>query len=183
MNNQVLAERGEVYKNTQGQIQKVSEDAPTHDDGVITDENGTSMKKASYNNGGVILPNAHSVLSSTHENRDSDDKSYGLLDELIKVKPKELINYSKMLGLKTKSNKSVSPSRAFELLRDAKIKQSEKLLKSEDNPFSDIFTRNSIKANIKQANSLIQDSDLYDMMFNIQEAKKQTARRRQHSLL
>lgn len=166
----VNAEAGEVYKDKQGNIMKVSDEAPSHDDGVLVDEN-ENLHNASYNNGGVVI-DANSVLSATHENRDSSDKSYGLVDELIKIKPKELKQYGDMLGLKVKSKKIVSPSKAFELLRDSKIKQVNKLLNVEDDVFADSFKRNSIKANLQQANSLISDEELYDTLFQIQEQKK-----------
>jgi len=166
----VNAEAGEVYKDKQGNIMKVSDEAPSHDDGVLVDEN-ENLHNASYNNGGVVI-DANSVLSATHENRDSSDKSYGLVDELIKIKPKELKQYGDMLGLKVKSKKTVSPSKAFELLRDSKIKQVNKLLNVEDDVFADSFKRNSIKANLQQANSLISDEELYDTLFQIQEQKK-----------
>jgi len=177
--NLINAERGEVYRDQFGNIKKVSDDAPTHDDGIlIHDDQMNTPKKASYNNGGVVLNDAHSVLSATHENRDSDDKSYGLIDEMIKLKPKELDGYAKQLGLKLKNKKSVSPSKGFELLRDAKIKHADKLLnKNIKNDYGDMFSKNSTKLNMIQGNALIEDTDLYDMMFDIQEAKKLNTKR------
>jgi len=166
----VKMESKEVYKDPNGNIMRVKDNAPTHDDGVLL--NGNKISKASYNEGGVVLP-AESVLSATHENRDEDDDSYGLIDEIIKIKPKELNQYANVLGFKNiKSNKSVSPSKAFELLRDSKLKQANKLLKPKRELFSDDYTKASIKANEVLANTLPSDEDIYDLLFEIQESKK-----------
>lgn len=166
----VNMESKEVYKSPDGRIMRVSDDAPTHDDGVLI--NGNKISKASYNKGGVVLP-AESVLSATHENRDEDDDSYGLIDEIIKIKPKELNQYAGVLGFKNiKSNKAISPSKAFELLRNTKLKEANKLLKPKRELYSDDYTKASVKANEAMANSLPTDEDIYDMLFEIQESKK-----------
>lgn len=167
----VKMESKEVYKSPDGKIMRVSDDAPTHDDGVLL--NGNNVSKATYNEGGIILP-AESVLSATHENRDEDDDSYGLIDEIIKIKPKELNQYANVLGFKNiNNNKSVSPSKAFELLRSSKLKEANKLLKPKRELFSDDYTKASVKANESIANTLPTDEDIYDMLFEIQESKKQ----------
>ena len=166
----VKAESKEIYKSPNGKIMKVNENAPSHDDNVLVD--GSKVSSTKYNEGGLIIP-AQSVLSATHENRDSSDKSYTELDEQIKVKPQELKEFAKMLGIESVNTKqSVSPSKAFELLRDSKLKKAEKLLKHQPNEFDSDYSKESFKANLAQANSLISDSDLYDFMFSIQESKK-----------
>lgn len=167
----VKMESKEVYKSPDGNIMKVSDNAPSHDDGILV--NGNNVSKATYNEGGVILP-AESVLSATHENRDEDDDSYGLMDEIIKIKPKELNQYANTLGFKNiKSNKAISPSKAFELLRDSKLKEANKLLSPKRELFSDDYTKASVKSNEILANTLPTDEDIYDMLFEMQENKKQ----------
>lgn len=168
----VKAESKEVFQAPNGNIMKVNDNAPSHDDGILI--NGNKTSSASYNEGGVIIP-ANSVLSATHENRDSGDKSYTEADEAIKIKPKELDEYAKMLGFsKINNKKSVSPSKGFELLRNAKIKQADKYLKASDNndPFIDKYTEASAKANLSLANTLPSDEDIYNLMFDVQETKK-----------
>lgn len=166
----VKAESKEVFKNPNGQIMQVNNNAPSHDDGVLI--NGNSVTKAPYNEGGVIIP-AQSVLSATHENRDSNDKSYTQADEAIKIKPKELDEYAKSLGLsKINNKKSVSPSKAYELLLNSKFKTASKYLKNvKDNPV-DKYEEASSKANLAIANQLPTDDDLYEFLFDIQESKK-----------
>lgn len=169
--NLVNAESKEVFKSPDGQIKKVNNQAPTHDDGVLINEEGQAQS-ATYNNGGVVIP-AQSVLSATHENRDSGDKSYGILDEAIKVKPTELDDYALSLGLKKiKSKSSVSPSKAFELLKDKRDKEADKFLKFKTHSFSDDYSKASEQANMTMANQLVKDEDLYDYLFQIQELKK-----------
>lgn len=168
----VKAESKEVFQAPNGNIMKVNNNAPSHDDGILI--NGNKTSSASYNEGGVIIP-ANSVLSATHENRDSGDKSYTEADEAIKIKPKELDDYAKMLGFsKINNKKSVSPSKGFELLRNAKIKQADKYLKASDNndPFIDKYSEASAKANLSLANTLPSDEDIYNLMFDVQETKK-----------
>jgi len=169
--NLVNAESKEVFRADDGSIKKVSEEAPTHDDGVLINEQGNAQS-ASYNNGGVVIP-AQSVLSATHENRNSSDKSYGEIDEAIKIKPSELDEFALSLGIKKiKSKTSVSPSKAFELLRSNRDKEAEKYLKFKTNSFSDDYSKASEKANMTMANQLVKDDDIYDYLFQIQEIKK-----------
>lgn len=169
--NLVNAESGEVYKDAQGSILKVNENAPSHDDGLLV--NGNSVSKAKYNEGGVVIP-ANSVLSATHENRDKSDASYGELDEAIKITSKELDEYATSLGFKKINyKKTVSPSKAFELLREQKIKKANEYLKSNRDVYDDKYKQQSIKLNETLANNLISDEELYDTIFGIQELKKQ----------
>lgn len=173
MQNEILAEKGEVFKRIDGKILKVSNNAPTHDDGVITDSIGSKFKKASYNNGGVEIPDVESVLSSTHENRNSKDKSYTEVDEVIKVKPDELKYLASSFNLSVKTNKSVSPSKAFELLKASKEEQLKKLNKFQIKNSSTALEKTSFEENSKQINRLPEDDDLYQKLLRMQEFKKQ----------
>lgn len=171
--NKIIAEKGEVYRDENGSIKQVNQNAPSHDDGLLVDNETNSIEEAAYNDGGIILNDAESVLSSTHENRNSSDMSYGVMDEAIKIKPTELDDYAMSLGLKKiKYKTSISPSKAFELLRDTRDKEAERLLKFKTSTFSDDYSKASAKANETTANMLVTDDDLYEYLFQIQELKK-----------
>lgn len=164
----VIAENNEWVKMQDGSIVRIN-DAPIHDDNARYTSNG--FKKVKNNKGGVELSGVESVISATHENRNSKDKSYTDKDEEIKIKPLEAVDFVKELGFKiSKPKKSISPGKLLDLTIESKNKFLDKF-KHDKMPFS-IEGQAALKANQSIINSLPTDEQLYDAIFGIQEDKK-----------
>jgi hypothetical protein len=165
----VIAENNEWVKMDDGSIARIN-DAPIHDDNERFTDSG--FKKVKNNKGGVELSGIQSVISATHENRNSNDESYTDKDEEIKIKPKEAIDIATQLGFKiNKPTKSISPGKLLDLTIESKNKFLGKF-KQTKTPYS-IEAQASLKANEAVINSMLSDEDLYDAIFSVQENKKQ----------
>ena len=167
---QAILEAGEVYRDMNGQINKLSENTPIHDDSVLVTNQGN--KAVSNNNGGILLSNVDSVLSNTHNNREPKDKSYGIVDRKIKIKPTEVKELSKILDLRIANKGIKSPSDLFNNMTEARDNKAKQLTKFKAGIWSSRAAQNSEKANLSQAATLPDDNSLYDVVFALQESKK-----------
>ena len=167
-NGKVIAEDNEYIKTNQGKVLKI-EDAPTHNDKVIQTPKGLVKAKK----GGILLDNVDSVLSATHENRNSKDRLYTHKDEEIKIMPKEAKVISEAFHLPIKfQKKGISPSKLLDQLiekRKTTLAKYENLLTPRR--FSE-STFNAIKANKAVIASIPSVEELYDKVFEYSESKK-----------
>lgn len=165
---EVILEKGEYYKNTKGEVQKVSNKAPTHDEKYVIEDGIVNL--TTKGKGGVLLNGVQSVVSNTDSNRSVNDESFQLTDALITLSKDEVEQMSNKFNLKFKPKK-MSGSKFL----DESTKQKNVVL----NRYKNINYRNtelaanSLKANKAFISSLPSIEELYDEVFAKQEADKQ----------
>jgi hypothetical protein len=144
----IEAEQGEQIQTTDGSINQISNNAPTHEQG------------------GVIVPDAHRVLENTSKLRgDANSKYLRLSPETVK----------QLTGLDT--NKSMSHAQALAEANNAYEDQKNKIvlkinLASKGKKTLDKLAENSIKLNMDSVHTLPTKEQLFDNLFNHQEAVK-----------
>lgn len=144
----VEAEQGEVYQDRQGDYNKISDDAATHEQG------------------GVMIPDAERVLENTSTMR--KDKH----SKKLKMSPKEI---QTIFGVKVK--RPLSHAEAFEVVTKDYDKQREKVNTAQaginDLQIMDKPAFNSAKLNFNTRDKLIPSNDhVFDTLFDHQEAIK-----------
>lgn len=167
-NFQILAEKGEIYKTPEGNLKQISNKAPSHDDGVQVMPNGATKKAAT---GGVVLNDAHSVLSDSYTQVMNGDRNNSETEQIVRISKSEGNNYLEEFGFNPFLKSSVSPSKFLLALReerDNKVKKLSKPVLAKDK-----FGLNSQKSNEALRNTLPKDEELYEYVFQIQESKKQ----------
>ncbi|MEX5689680.1 hypothetical protein, partial [Pseudomonas silesiensis] len=87
-------------------------------------------------------------------NREPKDKSYGLVDRQIKIKPTEVKELSKILDLQIAKKGIKSPSDLFNNMTDARDNKARQLTKFKAGIWSSRSSQNSEKANLSQAATL-----------------------------
>jgi hypothetical protein len=143
-------EQGEIYEDINGDISKISDSAPTHDDG------------------GVLVDDAHRILE------DTSDKRTDYVSKELKLSPEEIFNVT---GFKPKS--SLTHSKAFEVSSeywDRKYKHLEKKVKDTLDYAADTnstYAKNSLDFNNQQLTSIPSKQELFDNLFEYQEKKKE----------
>jgi tetratricopeptide (TPR) repeat protein len=142
-------EQGEVYKDTEGDVLKVSDQAPTHE------------------NGGVLLDDVHKVLEDTGDKRDDEDSKNLLMTpeevyERTGFKPKRKLTHSKAYELAVDHNEK-------KLKRvERKIKEGLKYAKLTGAKASE----NSLDLNLELLNTIPTKDDLFESIFQHQEEVK-----------
>jgi len=142
-------EQGEVYQDVDGNISKISDQAPTH------------------NEGGVLVDDAHRILE------DTSDKRKDPVSKELKLSPEEIFNIT---GFKPKS--SLTHSKAFEVSSeywDRKYKHLEKKVKETLDYAVDTnsnYAKNSLDFNSEQLKTIPSKQELFDNLFQYQEQKK-----------
>lgn len=165
----IVAEDKEWIKNNEGDIFKIT-DAPKHESTKLID--GDKVKKVKPGKGGVVIPNAESVISATHENRNSKDKLYTHKDAAIKLMPTEVKGIGAALNLPLKlQKKGISPGKLLDLL----IEKRTKVIETYKDPLYDknsLKRVNAINANKAVLQAMPTEDELYDVVFDLQEQKK-----------
>lgn len=167
-NFQILAEKGEIYKTPEGNLKQISNKAPSHDDEMQVLPNGATKKAAT---GGVVLNDAHSVLSDSYTQVMNGDRNNSEMEQAVRISKSEGNNYLEEFGFNPILKSSVSPSKFFlkaQEERDNQMKKLSKIVLTKDK-----FGFNSQKANEALRNTLPKDEELYEQVFQIQESKKQ----------
>lgn len=145
----VNAEEGEVFQDNEGNIQKVADNAGTHEEG------------------GVMLSNVNRVLENTSALRKKDKASQALA-----LEPDEV---QQMFGFKPK--KKVSHADAFELAKENNQKKRLQIQKNQDlintRPTLDPLSAKSAELNYKTNANLPTDDEMFDMLFGHQEFVKE----------
>lgn len=154
---QVVAEKGEVFRDQEGRLNKISNQAPSHDD------------KA----GGVPLNGVESVLSDSYTQVQAGNRDSTIEEKIVKLDPSQVNELSAQFGLNFKSKKSLSPSKTFETLKGEKEKLQQKYLKKTAQTPNNAFATGSYELNLKFANELPTDEEIYDGVFVTQERNKQ----------
>ena len=169
-NQKVLAEQGEVFKAPNGQIQKISNNAPSHDDNKRINKFG--INKVEEGDGGVEI-NADSVLSDSQRQVNSGKRKNNIKEEIVKIKPIEGENIAGQLGLDIKLKKGISPSQLFLEIQEAKDKQTLKILGKSKNSVNSKESANSNNVNKSQIAMLPTDEEIYNAVFEHTENKKE----------
>lgn len=171
-NSSVLAEKGEVYKSPNGQIQQIAQHAPSHDDGEQVNQFG--IKSTSKGNGGVVV-DADSVLSDSLTQVQSGSRKNSMKEQIVKIKPEEGEIIASQLGLDIRLKKSVSPSKLFLEIQEAKDKIALKIMKASEKTQKTRESSNALQANQAQLMSLPTDEEIYEAIFHTQEEKKENS--------
>lgn len=143
-------ESGEVYKDIQGDVNKIPDSAPTHE------------------NDGVKVDDVHKVLEDTADKRTDKDS------KILKMSPDEVEN---TVGFRPKT--SLTHSKAFEKAREYWDKQIVKIqnkLESSYNQAQDTnspYSKNSIKHNVQRLGDIPTQDQLFENLFEHQEMTKQ----------
>ncbi len=166
---EVLAEKGEIFQDEDGNIHQVSNQAPSHDSNNQIDR--FNIKKVAKGNGGVVI-SANSVLSDSHSQVKSGSRKNNEKEKAVRIEKEQATNIAEMLGLRATIKSHLSPSKLFTTLLEAKDKEVKKIEKSQDNATKSRFNESSLKANISYLNSLPKDEDIYNIVFNLQESNK-----------
>ena len=153
-NANVEAEGGEVYQDNTGAINKISDNAPDHE------------------NGGVKLDDVNRVLEDTSTKRkDADSRALAITPE----------NAELITGFKPKGNRS--HAKLLEESNDFHTKQVKKLeaaiqksLKVLDDSPADIYANNSLNLNFSNLQNIPTKGELMDNLFTHQEGVKAGAR-------
>lgn len=146
----VEAEKGEVFQNTGGELNKVSEQGNTHEQG------------------GELLNDVSRVLEDTSDKRnDPDSKALKISPEMIEIltgyKPTKALSHSKAMEKALKYHND-----NLEKVQKSLRKNVETLKKSPNNPYA----KNSMDLNIDSVNSSLSEGELFDRLFNHQELVK-----------
>ena len=168
--NRVIVEKGEYVKDTGGNVFKVSDKMPTHDNttivGIETD------KKTIKGKGGLELDNITQVVSSTTENRPKKHKNHKDEDESLKFFKDEANDFIlNNFGLKGDVNRSVSPAGVMDEILEAKDRFVSKF-NNKDYRTDTAQAANSLKANQASLEALPELEDVFDVVFAEQEAKR-----------
>lgn len=143
----IEAEAGEVYQDDNGDINKISDQEKSHEQG------------------GVMIPNAERVLEDTSTDR--KDK----FSKHLKMSPTEV---ETIFGFKPKS--PVSHAKAFELANAEFGKQTDKFNKAQKNidetKTMDKLSNNSAKQNFVNREFVPTKDDIFNTLFEHQEAIK-----------
>ena len=166
---EVLAEKGEVFQDADGNIHQVSNQAPSHDSNNQIDR--FNIKKVAKGDGGVVI-SANSVLSDSHSQVKSGSRKNNEKEKAVRIEKEQAKDIAESLGLNLKVKSHLSPSKLFVTLLEAKDKEVKKIEKSQDNATKSRFNESSLKANISYLNSLPKDEDIYNTVFNVQESNK-----------
>lgn len=142
-------EQGEVFKDTEGDITKVSDQAPRHEEG------------------GVLLDDVHKVLEDTGDKREDQDSKDLLIspDEMFKItgfRPKRKLTHSKAYELVVKHYDKKFKS------AERKIEKSLKYAKFTNDKASE----NSLDLNLQLLESFPTKDQLFETIFNHQEEIK-----------
>lgn len=143
----VNAEEGEIVERGTGRIQKISDDAGTHEEG------------------GVNVSNVKRVLEDTSDKR-KDRASKNLL-----LSPDDV---EKLIGLRPK--RSMTHAKAYEFAIENRNKKAQKIQKglkaANDQGNLTKYSAASTKLNFENMQSLPQDQDLFDVIYDHQEGVK-----------
>lgn len=170
--NQVIVEGGEMARDLDGNLVQIHPQAPSHDDPRLVTDRG--FRKVKSGKGGIVASNLESVLSDSQSQINSGERTNNLKDAIIKIRPKQAQAIGEELGLNVKTGSSMSPTKLFHKLQEARDSQAKKYTlkdKYQDmpgKPFQEAQRINSI-----QQRALPTDNELYDHIFGIQEASKQ----------
>lgn len=165
----ILAEQGEVFKTPDGQIQKISNNAPSHDDEMRINKFG--ITGANKGEGGVEIE-ADSVLSDSQRQVNNGKRINSIKEEIVKITSNEGVDIANQLGLNIKLKKSISPSQLFLEIQKVKDKQVLKILGKSKNFINNRESANSNNINRSQISALPTDEEIYDAIFDYVENKK-----------
>lgn len=166
----LVAEKGEYVQDAEGKVMKVSPNMPTHDDTTLVGVN--SDKKVNKGKGGIELENIVKVVSDTQSNRRQKDSTYTHVDDSIKFDRQEAIDFIKeRFNLNSSIKQSLSPAKVIDKVLEAKEKFVKKFDLSANVP-QNKFAENSLIANKAQMATLPSLEDVFETVFNAQEAKK-----------
>lgn len=167
----VVIEKGEVARDNQGNLVKVSPYAPSHSESHLVTPFG--IQKVPSGKGGVLTHNLESVLSDSQSQINAGDRDNNVKDEVIKITPAEARKIGESMGLKVNVSSSISPTKLFETLRTFRDAAAKKFTLSDKNKNQQGKAFESAQqVNAIQQRQLPSDDQLYDHVFSIQEGAK-----------
>lgn len=171
-NQKILAEQGEVFKAPNGQIQKISNNAPSHDDDKRINKFG--INRVNKGDGGVEI-DADSVLSDSYRQVENGNRENNVKEQIVKIKPIEGESIAGQLGLDIRLKKAVSPSQLFLAIQKAKDKKTLSILGKSKNTTDTREGSNSNAVNASQLSTLPTDEEIYNAVFEHTEDKKESS--------
>lgn len=148
----IEAEKGEIFEDNQGNINKISDYANSHEEG------------------GVLLNNVQRVLEDTSTTR--NDKNSKLLrltpsmvQDLFGIKPKTTLSHSEALEFVNEHLQKQEKKAYNKILETAEFLDKNK---------NDKFANNSLEMNAKYIDSLPKKEDVFNVLFENQENIKQS---------
>lgn len=169
-NQKILAEQGEVFKAPNGQIQKISNNAPSHDDDKRVNKFG--INRVNKGDGGVEI-DADSVLSDSYRQVENGNRENNVKEQIVKIKPIEGESIAGQLGLDIRLKKAISPSQLFLTIQKAKDKKTLSILGKSKNTTDTREGSNSNAVNASQLSTLPTDEEIYNAVFEHTEEKKE----------
>lgn len=164
-NNAVIIEDGELYKDNSGHLRKSN--SFNHEDEILLDKYGNEIVVPKGNGGEIV--NAQSVLSDSYEKVKDGTRDLTQKEKVVKFKPKESNELFQDILPNFKTKKNLSPS---ELVKTAiKFKESFKS-KFEKEYANDKYSQKAKKLNLQQTPYIPTDEDLFEIVHNQQENKK-----------
>jgi hypothetical protein len=165
----VVAERGEYFKNSEGEVLKVSPQMPTHDDTYLVSEE--EVARVPSRKGGVVI-DADTVVSASRENRPKKSKHYSDEDKSLEIESKEAQAFAKdSWGLKIKTKGTISPSKLIDQAMDARTSLLNKYKGKEGLKHSSLSATTNL-ANKAVLETLPDLEKIYDDVFQLQESKR-----------
>jgi hypothetical protein len=167
----IIAEKGEVYQDVTGSINKVSNKAPSHDGGkLVVDDRAISSPKGK---GGIVLHDVTKILSASQNQVNSGKRKDSVKDDVVAINKDEAEEFAKQFGLDIKVRGQISPSAFFDKLKQSKDDIGKRIGKKTEltNP-KDKYSVNSYEANMAVVNALPTDDDIFENVFQLQESKK-----------
>lgn len=169
----IIAEKGEVYRDVTGKLNKIDNKAPSHDSTTLVVNN--KQQSAPKGKGGIVLHDVTQILSASQNQVNTGKRNNSIRDEIISISSDETKEFAKQFGIELKHvRKQSSPSQLFEDLKRAKDKLGLKIGNKADNTNITSNTgQTSYQANMAQVNALPTDDELFDNVFKLQESKKE----------
>lgn len=168
----ILAEKGEVYRDRNGNIMQVPNNSPSHDDDEMV--MGASVHETKEGNGGHIVEDSESMLSASYDQVKTGDRDNSIYEKALKFTKDDFQMLNESFGVKPKIRGSLSSSKTFDIYNKALIKKKEKLIKIKF-AGKDQYSLASQKLNNQLANDTPDEQDLYNTIYELQETKKQTS--------
>jgi hypothetical protein len=132
------------------------------------------IKSTSKGNGGVVV-DADSVLSDSYSQVSTGNRKNSMKEQIVKIKAEEGEIIASQLGLDIRLKKSVSPSKLFLEIQEAKDKIALKIMKASEKTQKTRESSNALEANQAQLMSLPTDEEIYEAVFHTQEEKKENS--------
>lgn len=148
----IEAEKGEIFEDNNGNINKISDNANSHEEG------------------GVLLNNVQRVLEDTSTTRNDKNSKLlrltpSMIQDLFGIKPKTTLSHSEALEFANEHLQKQEKKAYNKILQTAEFLDKNK---------NDKYASNSLEMNAKYIDSLPKKEDVFNVLFENQENIKQS---------